>query len=489
MLGSTPYLLNSATRTTDFSPLPSTTGYSWKAVKMSAQQVRVPSTKRKTFVACTQNHPSAEERLTTWKVRLTNMRAQPVTLGEFIGREGSYFLSRKKGEQEILSFEEPILSLTRGHILGEKPPSRRYLPHPSEVSPLKDAEELHLTDFAKIATGFEGYIFPPTLNRSAIANLLVDSTPGGMMRAVVTCLLAIGVLPKAPAIPPDREQEGLSCEAFDVRNIDGTTDETPIREELYNPTTESNLTPIIALVVTQKGKRRMIHPPTPQESRQPPHTVPSGEMPPPPTPVTPPPRTRTRKQKDHGTTDPMLPTQETTTSVETALSQGEHRGPYPTMVQRIAGLLRKPQELMKRQREDSNLLGKIQDLDNGETGGEYVTDDDGLLWYAPPGFILCLAIPRSLAPGILALVHTTYGHPGVARTTELTQRKYHWTSLKGDVRDYVLSCGCRRLKRSNSQRVAMLPARFFKPWEVLEMDIHDMGARFEAGNKHTVSLL
>ena len=48
--------------------------------------------------------------------------------------------------------------------------------------------------------------------------------------------------------------------------------------------------------------------------------------------------------------------------------------------------------------------------------------------------------------------------PRVARTTELMQRKYHWTLLKSDVRDYVLSCGCRRLNISTSQRVAMLPA-------------------------------
>ena len=362
-----------------------------------------------------------------------------------------------------MSFEEPILSLTRNHILGEKPPSNGYLSHPSDVSSLEDAQELYLTDFAKIVTGFEGYLFRPTLNRSAIANLLVDSTPGGMMRAVVTCLLATGVLPKAPTIPPDWEQEGLSCEAFDTRNIDVTTYKTPVQEELQNPTKESDLTPVIAPVTTRKGKRRMLHhPPKPQESRQTPPTAPSGEMPPP-SPVTPTPRTRTRKQKDQGISDPMFPTQETNTPREIALSQGEHRGSYPTMVQRIAGLLRQPQELLKRQREDSYLLEKIQDLDNGGTGGEYVTDDDGLLWYAPPGSILRLAIPRSLIPGILALVHTTYGHPGVARTTELTQRKYHWTSLKGDIRNYVLSCGCRRLKRSTSQRIAMLPARFLKP--------------------------
>ena len=61
MLESTPYFLKSATWTDDLTPLLSTTGYCWKAVEMSAQQVRVLSTKRKTFVACTRSHPSAEE--------------------------------------------------------------------------------------------------------------------------------------------------------------------------------------------------------------------------------------------------------------------------------------------------------------------------------------------------------------------------------------------------------------------------------------------
>ena len=173
---------------------------------MSARQVEVPSSKRKTFVVCVRNHPSAEECLTRWRARLTDMRAQPVTLGEFIDRGGLYFLSRKKGEQRIFSFENPIVSLTRGHILGEEPPPSGYhQPCPSDVTSLEDAKELHLTDFSKIATGSEDYISPLTLNRSAIATFLVDSTPGGMMRAVVTCLLDTGILSKAPTIPPDWE--------------------------------------------------------------------------------------------------------------------------------------------------------------------------------------------------------------------------------------------------------------------------------------------
>ena len=79
MLESTSYLLKSATWTDDLTPLLSTTGYCWKAVEMSTQQVGVPSTKRKTFVACVRNHLGAEERLTRWRARLTDTRAQPVS--------------------------------------------------------------------------------------------------------------------------------------------------------------------------------------------------------------------------------------------------------------------------------------------------------------------------------------------------------------------------------------------------------------------------
>ena len=254
---------------------------------MSAKQVGVPSTKRKTFVACVRNHPNAEERLTRWKARLTNKRIRPVTLGEFIGREGSCFLRRKKGERKIFSCEDRIMSLTRGHTLGEKPPSSGYRPHPPDVDSLEDAQKLHLADFAKIASGFEDYMFPLTLNRSAIATLLVDSTPGGMMRAVVTYLLAIRTVPKAPTVPPDWEQEEISCAAFGISHADETTD-------------EPNLTTTIAPVVARKGKQKVLHhPPTPQDSRQPPSpALPGATLTP--TPVALHPRTPTRKPKDPG---------------------------------------------------------------------------------------------------------------------------------------------------------------------------------------------
>ena len=59
-----------------------------------------------------------------------------------------------------------------------------------------------------------------------------------------------------------------------------------------------------------------------------------------------------------------------------------------------------------------------------------------------------IAEPKQLVPVVLALIYGTYGHPGVARTSVLTERKFHRPTLKNDVRAYVLSCKCRRRKHS-----------------------------------------
>ena len=89
------------------------------------------------------------------------------------------------------------------------------------------------------------------------------------------------------------------------------------------------------------------------------------------------------KAKGPGHTGTYVPHSRDRQSAETALSQREHQDPHPTTVQRITDLLRKSQELMKRQTRDLHLFRKIQDLNNRGTGGEYVTNDDGRLWYAP----------------------------------------------------------------------------------------------------------
>ena len=53
-----------------------------------------------------------------------------------------------------------------------------------------------------------------------------------------------------------------------------------------------------------------------------------------------------------------------------------------------------------------------------------------------------------------------------------------------DTREYVLSCRCRRRKRSRSQQIAMLPARFLEPWEVLEVDLQKFPNTSDAGNEY-----
>ena len=111
------------------------------------------------------------------------------------------------------------------------------------------------------------------------------------MRAIVNCFLDTCVLSKALTILPDWEHEDLPCEAFDnIRNMDRGIEETPIQEKLQNPTPESGLAPIIAPVVTRKGKQGMLqsgHSPPFQESRPSPPTAPPGEILPSPPPVTP----------------------------------------------------------------------------------------------------------------------------------------------------------------------------------------------------------
>lgn len=62
----------------------------------------------------------------------------------------------------------------------------------------------------------------------------------------------------------------------------------------------------------------------------------------------------------------------------------------------------------------------------------------------------------------------------IARTTIIIADEYHWPTLKRDIRGYVLSSTCRMHKRPWSIQLRILPARFLRPCEVLEMDILDM---------------
>ena len=156
---------------------------------------------------------------------------------------------------------------------------------------------------------------------------------------------------------------------------------------------------------------------------------------------------------------------------------GETESAMPTMIQRTTTLLKDTPQLETIRRE--LLEGK-----GGHGGGGYVVYNVDLLWITSIREIPCLAIPRTLVPGVLALVHSTYAHPRVGITTALVNQRLYWPILARDVHDYVLSCGCCRQKRASSQRVAMLPARFLRPGEVFEIDTQGMGQRIKAGNRY-----
>ena len=115
---------------------------------------------------------------------------------------------------------------------------------------------------------------------------------------------------------------------------------------------------------------------------------------------------------------------------------------------------------------------------------KYSIDDQDLVWYSDDWGKMVLAIPRNMVPDLLALVHTQHGHPGVAATLTLLRQRFYWPPIARDTREYVLSCGCRRRKRSRSQRIAMMPGRLVEPWEVLEMGLLKMGASSLAGNEY-----
>ena len=74
------------------------------------------------------------------------------------------------------------------------------------------------------------------------------------------------------------------------------------------------------------------------------------------------------------------------------------------------------------QKRDAALGPTLKESASGEN--KYLADDNGVPWHAPRGEKPTLAIPRMLIPEVLSLVHSTFGHLGVARTTLSVRNEY-----------------------------------------------------------------
>ena len=90
-------------------------------------------------------------------------------------------------------------------------------------------------------------------------------------------------------------------------------------------------------------------------------------------------------------------------------------------------------------------LGKIRrellERKRGPGGGGYVMDDEDLLWATSTGETSSLAMPQTLEPLMLALVHSTYAHPRGGRGTALINQRFYWLTSAWYIHNYVLSCG------------------------------------------------
>ena len=98
-----------------------------------------------------------------WKTKLEGPEEKQRNLGEYLGREGVYFLHRGQGGQAIFSFNN---SISRGYISGQKP-AGLYKLHPADEGTFGEAQELGLSDLVKIATGEEYFLLPATVSRGA----------------------------------------------------------------------------------------------------------------------------------------------------------------------------------------------------------------------------------------------------------------------------------------------------------------------------------
>ena len=146
-------------------------------------------------------------------------------------------------------------------------------------------------------------------------------------------------------------------------------------------------------------------------------------------------------------------------------------------IHRAVQVLTNPATLAGRQQDDTH-LGQVRksscDSGAGEGGVDttsYGLDDDEVVRYTDEQGRKLPAIPESMTADVLALVHTLHGHAGVGATLALARDHFHWPTVTRDTRQYVLSCGCRRRKRPNSRRIALLPGRPLEPWDELQMDI------------------
>ena len=112
-----------------------------ETVELAASSVGAPSGKRKAFAVVKRKGKQGGEgeRLREWRRDLERRDPRRTSLGGFLSRRGTYFLKRGMGERGIFSFNDRIISITRTHVMGNKPLRGTYRPHPLDAGEIDQA--------------------------------------------------------------------------------------------------------------------------------------------------------------------------------------------------------------------------------------------------------------------------------------------------------------------------------------------------------------
>ena len=78
------------------------------------------------------------------------------------------------GETAIFSFDDPMVYITRAHVMGEKLLRGTYRPHPLDAGEIDQAGELSFEKYTRLTTGRADYRIPPTISRGVAAAILAD---------------------------------------------------------------------------------------------------------------------------------------------------------------------------------------------------------------------------------------------------------------------------------------------------------------------------
>ena len=105
--------------------------------KILASQVGIPWRRKRTFVVGIKRGLATKGKLAVRKRRLEKVN-QFRSWENFWDEEAANFLKRGNGERAIYSFNEPIISLNRAYIMGEKP-TEGYIAHPADAARLRVA--------------------------------------------------------------------------------------------------------------------------------------------------------------------------------------------------------------------------------------------------------------------------------------------------------------------------------------------------------------